>query len=322
MNKNKPFFSVIVTGRNDNHGQKFSERWLLALHSIAEAAKKIGNNVEYIFVDYGSDLFGSWLDEEYIYLVPKNILVKFIRIKHEQLDFKNRGNPPYIDVIMNEWGDKEELGYGDIVDKKSTFNYAAIFNNALKYEAIANNIIVTCADDFFADDFFQYLLAENRTRKQMTICTRVNVPQDNHKNITYNDKIPIDQKVRKFNEFVRLKELKPRKEDILSGGYGGAVGDFQMMQKDDWFILKGYMEYLPHWGWHDVELCKRALNYGIKLVDIHKKYNRPFFYHLGHDINDQRTINLHTYFRGLENPDNWGEIKGKYKVITNEVQKP
>lgn len=318
MNKT---FSVIVPARNDSHGKHFSKRWFVAMQSIAESARKIGNDVEYIVVDYGSDVYdGTWLDEDFLNDCPKNIPIKFVRVPYEALRHKNKGNPNYFSIVTDDTIVKKyDYGWGDKVDEETTFNHAAILNIGIRHIATGKYIIVTCGDDFFSDTFFKYLMAViKKDDNTLFICTRVNVIEDEHEYITYDDSITPSQRVKKFNKQIRLKNFQPRKEDILSNVYQGAVGDFQMMSRENWFKFRGYMEYLPHWGYDDVNLCERILNMNYNLLNLSVEYNRYFFYHLKHvETHKNRTINYHAFYPELENPDDWGKFKGHIKVIGN-----
>lgn len=235
-------------------------------------------------------------------MFPTNIQIKIVRIPHQALEYKSKGWPPSHPIAAN-------------------FSFPLIFNVGLKHFSDAKYIISTCADVYFSSDIFLFLQKTiNINKDDLILCTRVDIPTEAHENITYND---IDSYITKINriqnEIISKDNLNQLHIWPVINGWNGAIGDFQMLSKENWNKLKGHIEYAPHRCFTDINLCQRAMvQEKLSITNIFDFYQRKFVFHLGHKkfIGNEVTNDM-TFYPEKVNLDTWGDYEGQIEYIEN-----
>ena len=231
----KPYLSIVVAVRNDNHGGDFIQRFNLFLNSLFHLGKIRSFPFEIIIVE--------WNTPDYKPSIIKNI------------DIDNK--PSCCDVRLIQVSPKIHKKY-KYSDKLPI--YQMIAKNVGIKRAKGDFILCTNADIIFSEELFVFLsemeLDENKlyrvVRYDVKFTNKYNKFDDlirfcknniiriNHK-ITYHPEQNIDfdllENIERFN-YLEGKSESPAKSLFIN-----ACGDFQLMSKKAWNELRGYPEF-------------------------------------------------------------------------------
>jgi hypothetical protein len=292
----KIHLSVVATSRNDNHGGSLTERMQYFVDGFVEQCIRHDLQAELILVEWNPPAENCSLAEV--------------------LKFPKEKGPCAIRIITVPHETHQKLQHADQLPL-----FQMIAKNVGIRRALGDFVLATNIDILFSDEVMHYLknklnykflyrvdrldipstLPKNATMPQLLAYAKNEAFRINGKRNTYikkNDRwVPhrsIKEKSRilfskfGFNKgFVRLYYNKLKNylafhiNTYLHGLHANACGDFTLLSKKNWEVLRGYPEWEIH-SWHmDTVLLHQARYQGIKEIDLPRK---QCIYHIEHQI--------------------------------------
>lgn len=186
---------------------------------------------------------------------------------------------------------------------KGLFNESRAKNIGIK-KANGNIIIATNADIIFSETLLSSLISQvEKNPNALYLLKRYELSSSFSRSNNIKQLIYSPQKL--FNK--------------IPLGPESAMGDFQVMNKKNWTLLKGYDERMIGWGGMDKDLYDRALGNGIISINLDPKVFSIF--HQYHDWRKERKPikhNLNIMLKKIVTdyiPNSWGELQAQHKYL-------
>ncbi len=244
----KPLLSIVVTSRNDNHGGDAMKRMNVFLKGLIAQTKLHQFTCELIFVDWNPPADKPLLFE----VLPKPSHSDYLKIKyvivppeiHQQL--RNSHSIPLFQMIAKNVGIRRSSADFilctniDLLFSSQIFEW--IKSNPLQknifYRANRCDVPSTINEsDSVAE---QLKFCENNIKKRLGMDPQLPydpVKEHNKRMFKYAIWWPIQQYA-----YLRSKKLLKEPYHIIKALDADACGDFTLMHRDDWMLIKGYQE--------------------------------------------------------------------------------
>jgi len=282
----KPYLSIVVTTRNDNHGGDLIERTTAFTNGIYHQLLKTNAEVELIFVEWNPPANKPLL-KDVLPPLPKelkNLTVKYIVVPeslHRIYSFSDR--MPLFQMTAKNVGIKRASG---------------------------EFILCTNIDLLFSDELFQFIAEKKFQQGKYYRANRCDVPKDVMKIADFNEQIAYCKKnmIKRLgktrgHEFLfglprflysfrismkilnmlvkRLIEIPKLKNKYYTWSLDtAACGDFTLMSKSDWEKIEGY----PEMDLYSIHIDSMAL-IAATALKIEQEILPPAMcsYHIFHD---------------------------------------
>jgi hypothetical protein len=279
--------SVVLIGRNDNHGYNLSKRVSQSINSIAQG---LTSTDEIIFVDWNSPLgyppMPISIHDDLSEFAKK--LLKIVVVPpsiHAQ--FTGQANKMLLEPLARNVGMRR-------VSKESKW----ILNTN-------TDILLLNPPQLSLRD-----IAE-KYNQSPTVAYRYEIPEFIWESFDRRDPQGIQETLRKWHQRKFLEKnvvitLDQREKLALPDG----VGDFQLAPKDLWYLMTGFAEDMLK-GWHvdtRAAIQMNKLSDGVQFIDpeelsiFHQNHMRTStIYHNSDETNDESLV-----FERYKNDANWG----------------
>jgi hypothetical protein len=279
--------SVVLIGRNDNHGYNLSKRVSQSINSIAQ---NLTSTDEIIFVDWNSPL----------------------------------GYPPMPISIHDDLSEFAKKLLKIVVVPPSIHAQFTGQANKMLLEPLARNVgmrrvsndskwILNTNTDILLLNPTQLSLRDvaEKYDKSPTVAFRYEIPEFIWESFDRRDPHGIQKTLRKWHELKFLEKnvgitLDQEQELVLPDG----VGDFQLATKELWYSVTGYAEDMLK-GWHvdtRAAIQMNKLSAGLKFINpeelsiFHQNHMRTStIYHNSDETNDESLV-----FESYKNDAAWG----------------
>jgi len=337
----KPYLTIVIPVRNDNHGGDFIKRFQNCIYSVFYLTQKYNFLIELIVVEWNTPYYKPSIIKN-IDLTTKsdNCSVKFIQVTP---------------VVHSRYKYSERLSI-----------YQMIAKNVGIRRSSGEFILCTNADIIFSEELFSFLYKKKLRRNCIYRTVRFDVDNKSLDFLSYNDLInycksniiringyvTVTSNEYHGNEFLWIDILgKVQRYNLFKNSFEkidplftNACGDFQLMHRDNWFELRGYpeldqysfhldsiLEYQAHYSGIKEEIlpndqCIYHIEHGSgfipeKIVDFEKKYPAGF------RITDQqleyyRFSIKNSKIKKIFNNENWGLEKENLIYEVNEFLTP
>lgn len=279
--------SVVLIGRNDNHGYNLSKRVSQSINSIAQA---LHSTDEIIFVDWNSPL----------------------------------GHPPMPISIHDDLSKFAKKLLKIVVVPPSIHAQFAGQANKMLLEPLARNVgmrrvsneskwILNTNTDILLLNPTHLSLRDvaEKYNQSPTVAFRYEIPEFIWESFDRRDPEGIQETLRKWH---KLKFLEKNVGITLDRGQGlvlpDGVGDFQLATKELWYSVTGFAEEMLK-GWHvdtRAAIQMNKLSAGLQFINpeelsiYHQNHMRTStIYHNSDETNDESLV-----FEGYKNNDDWG----------------
>ena len=279
--------SVVLIGRNDNHGYNLSKRVSQSINSIAQS---LTSTDEIIFVDWNSPL----------------------------------GYPPMPISIHDDLSEKAKKLLKIVVVSPSIHNQFARQSNKMILEPLARNvgmrrvgketkwILNTNTDILLLNPTHLSLrdIAEKYDQSP-AVAFRYEIPEFIWESFDRRDPESIQETLREWHEQKFLEKNVGITVDVRQGiTLPDGVGDFQLATKMLWHSLTGFSEDMLK-GWHvdtRAAIQMNKLSCGLQFINpeelsiFHQNHMRTStIYHNSDETNDESLV-----FQSYQNDANWG----------------
>jgi hypothetical protein len=290
----RPYLSIVVTTRNDDHGGGITQRMMHCFNSLAEQAKRIELPIELVVVEWNpppdrpplaeAGLFppmNPWLQGRVI-TVPADY--------HQALP--NADKLPLFQYIAKNIGLRRARGtfvlctnvdiilstpLADFLGRRSLADGRVYLADRWDVEAAA------IAPDI-EEGRRQALFVERMTKAflRYSNLSRAAIDED----CTDPSSLPALAAAA-----VRLDEIERHRTRAPYIWHMNACGDFTLMARSDWFSLRGYPEWPIHsWSLDSILLMRAGSR---TMAESHIGHERPL-YHIAHDAGWAATrFNVH-----------------------------
>ena len=275
----KPYLSIIVTGRNDNYGERFTFRLKLFFQVLLAQLKKYPINAEIVFVEWNppqkqpkfSSEFKKWFPHP---LTPIRVILVPLAI-HQK--FPNSEKMPLFEVIAKNAGIQRAKGLFILVT-----NPDILFPDKL-IELISQKNLRT--DAFYRVDRVDYkftdvppdLTPENIFRyareKAFSLHT-FGCAVKLRENLPYFLKIRLGL----LNAIFMRRLIKRQGKPVFDRIHVNVSGDFILMANQHWRKLRGFPEKTTY-SYIDGYVCFGAAGLGLRQVILDQSYS---IFHLEH----------------------------------------
>ncbi len=242
-----PYYSIVVTSRNDSHGGNIMKRMRLFVNGLIHQANAFKLQVELVFVEWNPIEGAASLSE----VLPKPKAEDHLRIRY--IVVPNR--------IHAQYKRAEEIPLFQMIAK-----------NVGIRRANGEFIIASNVDLLFSDALFEIMAAKALDKQSFYRANRVDFPDEISEDMPFADQLAYaeDNVIRRNGWDARfkyvnvrqhgIKELGPvsrwitdqmgkrhrKKQPAGEAAYylldRDACGDFTMMHRDAWNAIKGYAE--------------------------------------------------------------------------------
>jgi len=260
--------SLVLYGRNDNHGYNLHKRAAISLNAMAEVLTDADDEI--LFVDYNTpdDLptFPEAISDTLTERAKEKLRVLRVRpILHEQ--FKSRTHLNALESISRNIATRRSNPNNRWVLSTNTDMIFVPHDRAESLSDIVRNL---------PDGFYQL--------------PRMELPEVLWESFDRRDGAGMVERTREWAKRFHLNEIVKGSDDVLYDG----PGDFQLCLRSDLFAMHGFHEGMLR-GWHvDANLCVRMLKRYGRIESLAQKL---FAYHCDHT---RQATPSHTHDR-LEN---------------------
>jgi len=290
--------SVIVYGRNDNHGYNMHKRIAISLNCIAEVLTDPDDEI--LYVDYNTS----------------NDLPTVIEAIQDTLTEKAK-------KITRVFRVRPEI-HDRLKDRThAQVNEPLARNIALRRSNPKNKWILSTNTDLVFTILEQgKSLSDivNKTEDGFYELARFDVPEPLWESLDRKNPTEVISKFREWGRTLHLNEVVYGNKTIIYD----APGDFQLMLREDAFKINGFDEAMI-WGWHvDSNLCKRMM---ILRGEVKSLQDKLYGYHCNHTRTSgwmhsvkRKENSIETFFENvteatLVNQKNWGLADEKVEEI-------
>jgi hypothetical protein len=208
-----PALSIVVTARNDNHGGDLLGRMQRSIDGICRQAASNNCRVELIVVEWNPVAGVPRLHKALSWKVlPSGVSVRVIEV------------PLRIHRRYRYWRDLSL--------------YQMIAKNVGIRRASADFILATNIDILFSDEMFAFLASGKLQPKRLYRCDRYDIDGADGRVVRINTKMETKE-AGSGKSYPIYSSDKENGSAIL---HTNACGDFQLLDRDSWFALRGYPE--------------------------------------------------------------------------------
>jgi len=248
----KPYFGIVATSRNDNHGGDLNKRMQIFINGIIQQAEKYKVETELIMVEWNPPEGKDKLKD--ILKFPEKSPYCKVRIIEVPPEIHNR------------------LIYADGLPL-----YQMIAKNVGIVRSDAEFIVATNIDILFSNSIFEFIAKKKLEKGRLYRCDRHDVdtliPLDAtiDEQLEYADKniVRINTRFGQHNmlnydyQEIYSDDIEEDLENIKSYAplHTNACGDFQLMYKDDWKKVRGYAEF-DMYSFHLDSLLEFSAHFG------------------------------------------------------------
>lgn len=220
MTDNKPYISIVVTSRNDDHSYNMGDRMRLCINGIIEQMEKYEIPSELLFVEWLPSSNKPLIRD--VYEWPKQL--KYCNIRVIVV--------PPSEVGEYEWSD--DYSYRDLTP----------WNVGIR-RARGEFILSTVIDVIFSNDLVRFISQKKLDKNKMYRIDRMDVDRDVtnldslDEQLRYCERRVIDRhSPYSFALFLKNKIFKKR----LPVLHNYAPGDFMLFSRERWNLIRGFPE--------------------------------------------------------------------------------
>ncbi len=250
LKEKNPYVSIVMASRNDDHGGNMLRRMQVSLSGLLEQLEKYRLESELILVDWNPPGDKPPLKEVIDW--PSELKYCTVRIIEVPLSIHQR------------------YQYAD----KVPMNMAVALNCGIR-RARGKFILPGIVDLLYPDELISHIASKNLKENE---CYRVNRCNVNRNILEYNT---LSRQLEYCQQnIIHIHRYQPYSREGLPGLHTDACGDFQLMSKDYWNLLRGYRETSVISGYMDGLLSYAAYAAGVKEVILEDPMR---IYHIDHD---------------------------------------
>ena len=255
--REKPYLSIVVPSRNDDHGGNTLRRMQIFFSGLLEQLEKYRIDSELILVDWNPPTDRPLLKDAIKW--PDSL--KYCTIRGYVV-------PPSIHQRYKYWD-------------KIPFHFSAANNCGIK-RARGEFILPAGIDLLYSDDLMSYIAAKDLKRDERYRTDRCDVDRNVVQYDTLKEQLDYCQ-----NNIILVKARPTQApwwirwtRNDLPNLHTSAAGDFQLMSRHYWHLLRGFREADIGNASVDGLFCFMAYAAGVKEVIL----NEPMrLYHIDHD---------------------------------------
>jgi glycosyltransferase involved in cell wall biosynthesis len=247
---NKPYLSVVIASRNDNHGGNLFKRMQASVNCLLEQLEKYRMESELIIVDW-------------------NPPADKPRLK-EALAWPDKLNYCSVRIIEVEPSIHQRYPYSD----KVPMNVSVSTNCGFR-RARGEFVLGVCADLLYSDELISFLATKQLRGDERYRVDRCDVKREILDN-DFNVQQQLDYCRRNT---IKIHAFKPEGRKDLPELHTDAAGDFQLMAKKNWELLRGHREADLGLSYIDGLISYGSLAAGIKEVILKEPMK---LYHIDH----------------------------------------
>jgi hypothetical protein len=270
----QPYLSIVVTARNDDHGGNLLHRMQVCVNGLAHQCRKFHLPAELIIVEWNP-------------LPNKKRLSEVIQWPHPL-------EPLSVRIIEVPNGIHNQIENSDTIPF-----FQMIAKNAGIRRARGEFVLATNVDIVFSDELMSVLADKSLERDCFYRVDRYDVGS----NVIPMD-IPFEKQLEFCNEnIIRIHGLfgtnKPEHQDSGTGFkiHDNACGDFTLLSRDEWFLLKGYPQLSLYSIHIDSLLVHMAYFRGLIQVILPPPM---VIYHIEHELSWAVTQDLSKKYPALD----------------------
>lgn len=269
----KPYLSIVVPSRNDDHGGNTLRRTQIFFSGLLEQLEKYRIDSELILVDWNPP-------------ADRPLLKDVIK-------WPDRLNHCTIRVIVVPPAIHRKFKYSD----KASFHFAAANNCGIR-RARGEFILPAGIDLLYSNDLMSYIAAKALRGDERYRVNRYDVDRNVVQYDTLKEQLDYSRK-----NIILIKAQKPQAHrriwwtrNDLPNLHTSACGDFQLMSRHYWHLLRGFREADIVDGHADGVLSYASYAAGVKEVVLSEPMR---LYHIDH--NDKYTDRIRRARLPLEN---------------------
>lgn len=218
--ESEKYLSIVVTARNDNHGDSLLKRMQIFLNGLFSQSENYTLDTEIVLVEWNPPQDKPTLAE--VLSWPKShqyCTVRIIKVPSKVHNrFKYAHTLPLYQMIAKNVGVRRARG---------------------------EYILATNIDILFSNELFRFLASRKLEKGKLYRTDRYDVRET----------IPLEASLEEQLAFCKENVIRVNKPDgtynLITGSiyktdtfsYTNACGDFQLMHRDHWFALRGYPEF-------------------------------------------------------------------------------
>lgn len=274
MSQSKPYVSLVVTSRNDNHGGDLLRRMDLFLSHFVDQCRRFNLESEVIIVEWNPpENIPSLLDVLHWPIDCGPVTVRIIEVPN---------------AIHRTFPNAEKISLFQMIAK-----------NVGIRRAEGKFILATNIDILFPDELIEWISLRKLEGKTLYRTDRYDILFPSAGTEPFNE---VQDRIIRINQRNYTKAVREKYDPVsfffdyiliyLHRSYRrlryrepilhlNSAGDFTLMSREDWFLVRGYPEF-PIFSLHlDGVLC-----YTAYYNNIHEAFLRNHFtvYHLDHKI--------------------------------------
>ena len=309
----KPYFSIVVTGRNDHFAGGFEDRAQVFLNKIGEALKAVPTaDMELIFVDYATDYpTNTYLDKLFTFPDQLKNRTRFIIVPpsfHEKVSLKIKTKYPFLEYVAKNIGIWRS--FGEFV---LTMNPDSILSFEF-FECAANRNL----NEGFLYQTARFCLTEDVLRSSTSDeIFQLSEEPWNHKKFQLHDNTDTFR-----NELYFYTNVYSFDNYLFRAG----SGDFLLLSKKLWEAIGGFHEFGKNSHVDNLlqikmlKLVTGFVRVYLPFSIVHQEHEHLNSKHLAvdnildifyHYLNHGRT----TLFPPERDPDDWGYSTEKFDEI-------
>ncbi|MFC1908574.1 hypothetical protein ACFLXD_01700 [Chloroflexota bacterium] len=252
----KPYLSIIIPSRNDDHGGNMLQRMQVSLRGRLEQLEKHRMESELILVDWNPPTDKPSLRD--VIKWPERLRYCTIRVIVV---------PPSVHQRYEHWD-------------KTPMNVIVAINCGIR-RARGQFILPGAIDLLYSDEFMSYIAARNLKDGERYRIDRYDVDR----NVVQFDTLEEQLAYSKTNVIMVNSHTPPAprrwwRRSNLPNLHTRACGDFQLMSRENWHLLRGYREADIPSAYADSLLSYASYAAGVTEVVL----NEPLrLYHIDHD---------------------------------------
>lgn len=277
---NKTYLSIVVTARNDNHGENMLHRIQMFFNNLSYLIEKFKINSEIIVVEWNPPKANKRLYE--VINLPQqygHLKIRFIEVPEElHYTLEHSDKIPLYQMIAKNVGIR--LAQGKFV---VATNIDVLFSEELIWYLSLKRLEEDCFYRLSRFDIHSRKIDEDLSVKEQLIFCQKDLHRvhtiDGTVSIEARDKIAHTFEMKGYDDAELDSILKPFIELNQNKIFTNACGDFTLLSKKHWFDLKAYPEFHKWSIYIDGLFLHLAFASGLKQMILK---NPLMIYHIEH----------------------------------------
>lgn len=265
----RPYLSIVVTARNDDHGGNLFQRMQIFVTGFIEQCRRHDLPAELVIVEWNPPDDRPPLPEALsFHKAPGPCRVRVIEVPNAlHRRFAHSDNLPLFQMIAKNAGIRRS--YGDFV---LATNIDILFSDELMTYLTRRHLRNDCYYRIDRYDVPAGVPPDASIENQLTYCDNT-VFRINGRNGSLNLQSGHFAMVYRDQHYQIMTNQRDVMRELL---HTNACGDFTMLAKESWFELKGYPEFAMYSFHLDSIFCFMAYHHGLRetvLVDPMRIYH-------------------------------------------------